>query len=409
MLSGLRALDLTGETGFLCGKLLARFGIDVLKIEKPGGDPARQRGPFYKDTPDPEKSLYWFAFNESKRGITLDIETAEGQELFRKLVKTADFVIESFYPGYMESLGLDYSRLSAIRPGLIMASITPFGQTGPYRDYKGTDIVIMATGGVMSLTGKPDGIPCRLSPEHAYCLGGTYAAVAVLTACYYRQRTGEGQYIDVALSECAVRENYSEVPVSWKFGHYTAGRHGDIMFRYGVNTRTIWPCKDGHVTWTLFGGTIGATENKALTKWLEEEGLLGDLKGINWDKWGFDGITQAEIDRIEKPVFELLVRYTKKEIEDESMKRGLRISAVSDVKDLTESAQLKFRGYWKDIEHPELGCKITYPGHLYISNQDDAAPLSRAPLIGEHNKAIYEDELGLDSRTLANLKEKGVI
>jgi benzylsuccinate CoA-transferase BbsE subunit len=409
MLSGLRALDLTDELGFFCGKLLGQFGIDVIKIEKPGGDAAREYGPFYKDIPDPEKSLYWFAFNESKRGITLDIETGEGRDIFKKLVKKADFLIESFRPGYLESLGLGYPQLSGINPGLIMTAITPFGQTGPYRDYSGTDLVIMATGGIMSLTGKPDGIPCRLSPDHAYCLGGGYAAVATMTAYYYRQRTGEGQYIDVALSECAVRENYSEVPVSWKFGHYTAGRHGDIMFRYGVNTRTIWPCKDGHVTWTLFGGTIGATENNALARWLEEEGLLGDLKNIDWNKWGFDGITQAEIDRIERPVFELLKRYTKKEIEDESMKRGLRISAVSDVRDLTESAQLKFREYWKDIEHPELGQKITYPGHLYVSNTDNPGPRCRAPLIGEHNKIIYEDELGLDSRTVADLKEKGVI
>lgn len=409
MLSDLRALDLTNELGFFCGKLLGQFGIDVIKIEKPWGDPARKYGPFYKDIPSPEKSLYWFAFNDSKRGITLNIETEKGQEILKKLVKKADIVIESFSPGYLDRLGLGYPQLSAINPGLIMTAITPFGQTGPYRDYKGTDLVIMAIGGIMSLTGKPDGIPCRLSPNHAYCLGGTYAAVATMTAYYYRQRTGEGQYIDVALSDCAVRENYSEVPVSWKFGHYCAGRHGDIMFRYGVKTRTIWPCRDGHVTWTLFGGTIGATENKQMARWLEEEGLFGDLKGIEWDKWGFDNITQQQIDQIEKPVMELLKRYTKKEIEDESLKRGLRISAINDVRDLTENVQLKFRNYWKEIEHPELGDFILNPGHLFISDQISAKPLCRAPLIGEHNKIIYQDELGFDSRVMVDLKEKGVI
>jgi crotonobetainyl-CoA:carnitine CoA-transferase CaiB-like acyl-CoA transferase len=181
------------------------------------------------------------------------------------------------------------------------------------------------------------------------------------------------------------------------------------MFRYGVNTRTIWSCKDGHVTWTLFGGTIGATENKNLTRWLEEEGLPGDLKDIDWDKWGFDGITQQQIDQIEKPVMALLKRYTKKEIEDESLKRGLRISAVNDVRDLTENAQLKFRQYWKDIEHPELEDCIRYPGHLFMSNRINAETRCRAPLIGEHNKIIYEDELGFESGTLADLKEKGVI
>ena len=409
MLSGLRALDLTNELGFFCGKILGQFGVDVIKIEKPGGDPARQYGPFYRDIPDPEKSLYWFAFNDSKRGITLDIETREGREIFKKLAVTADFVLESFRPGYLDGLGLGYSQLVNINPGLIMTSITPFGQSGPYRDYKGTDLVIMAMGGIMSLTGKPDSIPCRLSPDHAYCLGGSYAALATMTAYYYRQRTGEGQYIDVALVEGAVRENYNEIPVAWYFGHYTTGRYGDIMFRYGVRTRTIWPCQDGHVTWTLFGGTIGATENKHLAAWLEEEGLLGDLRDIDWDRFGFDGITQEMIDRIEKPVYELFSRHMKKEIEDESLKRGLRISAVSDVRDLTENLQLKFRQYWQNIEHPELKESVLYPGHLYLSNQVNAGPSRRAPLIGEHNKMIYEEELGLDSRTLADLKKRGVI
>ena len=133
MLSGLRALDLTGELGFFCGKLLAEFGVDVIKVEKPGGDPARKYGPFYQDTPDPEKSLYWLAFNDSKRGITLNIATDEGREIFKKLVRKADFIIESFRPGYLEGLGLGYPQLSGINPGLIMTSITPFGQTGPYR------------------------------------------------------------------------------------------------------------------------------------------------------------------------------------------------------------------------------------------------------------------------------------
>ena len=409
MLSGLRALDLTNEFGFFCGKVLAQFGVDVIKIERPGGDPARNFGPFYHDMPDPEKSLYWFAFNDSKRGITLNIETQEGQDIFKKLVKNADFLLESFPVGYMDKLGLSYKELSAIYPRLIMTSITPFGQTGPYKNYKATDLITMAMGGIMSLTGEPDGIPCRLSPNHAYCLGGTNAALATMIAYYYRTWAGKGQHIDVSLFECAVRENYSEVPTSWEFRHYNAGRHGDIMFRYNVNTRTIWPCQDGHVTWTLFGGTIGASENKQLAKWLEEEGLLGDLKDIDWDEFGFDGITQEKIDRIERPVFELLQRYNKKEIEDESLKRGLRISAVNDVKDLYENKQLQFRKYWKAIEYPELSDVIPYAGQLFISNETKTEPRYRAPLIGEHNREIYEGELGFDRTTMADLKEKGVI
>jgi crotonobetainyl-CoA:carnitine CoA-transferase CaiB-like acyl-CoA transferase len=409
MLSGLRALDLTNESGFFCGKILAEFGVEVIKIEPPGGESARRYGPFYKDALDLEKSLYWFAFNDSKKGITLNIEAPESRDIFRKLVIKADFILESFPPGYMKKLGLDYPTLSAINPAIILTSISPFGQTGPYKDFKGTDLVAMAMGGIMSLTGKPGGVPCRLSPDHAYCLGGANAALATMIAYYYRSWSGEGQHVDVALSECAVRENYNEVPVSWEFRRYNAGRHGDLMFRYNVYTRTIWPCKDGHVTWTLFGGTIGASENKQLAAWLEEEKLLGDLKDIDWDKFGFDGITQAMIDRIEKPVFELLKQFTKKEIEDASLKRGLRISAVNDVKDLYENIQLRFRNYWQDITHPELDNSIPYAGQLFMSSETRTGPRHRAPLIGEHNREIYRGELGWSENYFKELSEKGVI
>lgn len=150
MLSPYRVLDLTDEKGLLCGKLLGDLGADVIKIEPPGGDTSRNVGPFYKDIPDPERSLFWFAFNTSKRGITLDIETADGQDVFKRLVTSADFVIESFPPGHMDRLGLGYPALNEINPGVIMVSISPFGQTGPYKDYKSPDIVACAMGGQMS-------------------------------------------------------------------------------------------------------------------------------------------------------------------------------------------------------------------------------------------------------------------
>ena len=152
LLAPYRALDITDEKGLMCGKILADMGADVIKVEKPGGDLARRIGPFYHDDPNPEKSLYWFAYNTNKRGITLDIETSDGQDIFKQLVKTADFVIESFDPGYMSSLGLGYADLEKINPRIIMVSITPFGQSGPYveQGYKVNDMIVWALGGHMS-------------------------------------------------------------------------------------------------------------------------------------------------------------------------------------------------------------------------------------------------------------------
>jgi benzylsuccinate CoA-transferase BbsE subunit len=147
LLKGYRALDLTEGGCQICGKVLGDMGADVIKIEPPGGSPSRKTGPFYKDDPDPQKSLFWMAYNTSKRGVTLNIEKPQGMALFKRLLKTSDIVVENFRPGYMESLGLGYSELDKIKPGIIMTSITPFGQTGPLSHYKGADIVVWAMGG----------------------------------------------------------------------------------------------------------------------------------------------------------------------------------------------------------------------------------------------------------------------
>ena len=202
MLSLYRVLDLTDEKGLFCGKLLGDLGADVIKIERPGGNPARNIGPFYHDEPQSEKSLFWWAFNTSKRGITLDIENAEGQENFKKLVDTADFIIESFPPGYLAKLGLDYPALQQINPGIIMVSISPFGQTGPYKDFKGPDIVVWAMGGHMYPFGDADRPPVRISHHsQAYLHAGVEAAVGAMMALYHRQMTGQGQQVDLSIQD----------------------------------------------------------------------------------------------------------------------------------------------------------------------------------------------------------------
>jgi len=204
LLAPYRALDLTDEKGFLCGKMLADMGADVIKIEKPGGDTARKKGPFYHDDPDPEKSLYWFAFNTNKKGITLNIDAVDGREILRRLVKTADFLIESFDPGYLNNLGLGYTDLEKINPRIIMVSITPFGQSGPYveEDYQVNDMIAWALGGTMYVSGDPDRPPNQISFPHAYLHGGAEGAQAAMLALYARELIGEGQHVDVSIQQC---------------------------------------------------------------------------------------------------------------------------------------------------------------------------------------------------------------
>jgi len=226
-LADYRVLDLTTDTCAYCGKILADLGADVIRIEPPGGDPSRNTGPFYKEAPDPEKNLNWWAYNTSKRGVTLNLETAEGKDLLRRLANTADALIESFPPGYMDSLGLGYAALSEANPGIIVTSISAFGQTGPYRDWKGPDIVGWALGGQAFTTGDEDRAPCRISFPQAYLHAANHAASATLAALYHREITGEGQYIDVSMQEavvwtlmCSTRARTASYPSWWQEGSW---------------------------------------------------------------------------------------------------------------------------------------------------------------------------------------------
>ena len=189
MLSPYRVLDLAEDECMLCAKILGDFGADVIKIEPPGGSPTRNTGPFYHDIPDPEKSLTWFFLGLNKIGITLNLETADGREIFKRLVKTADFVVESFEPGHMPSLGLGYQELEKIKPDIIMTSITPFGQSGPYAHYKVTDIVGVALSGMMWLYGEADRAPVRIPAPQFYLQGGLQAATGTMVAHYHRELT----------------------------------------------------------------------------------------------------------------------------------------------------------------------------------------------------------------------------
>ena len=411
MLSQYRVLDLTDEKGPLCGKILGDLGADVIKIEKPSGDPARRIGPFYKDIPDPQNSLYWFAFNTIKRGITLDIETADGREIFRKLAKSADIIVESFPPGHMNKLGLGYSTLREINPRIIMTSITPFGQTGPYKDLKASDIVLIAMGGWMYLCGDPDHPPVRVSSPQAYLNAGAEAAVASLIALYYRERTGIGQYVDVSIQQSLIWTGFN-APAFWQLNEKILKREGP--FRVGISSdvrlRQTWPCQDGFVSFTLFGGKTGARTNRKLTEWMTEEGMSDQfLREMDWENWDMAKVDQQGIDRIEGAISQFLQLHSMKELYEGAVERGMMLYPVLAPKEIVENRQLEARDFWVSLEHPELGTAITYPGAFVKASEVNCEPKHRAPLIGEHNLDIYEGELGLSREELGMLRQAGII
>ncbi len=410
MLSPFRVLDLTDENGFLCGKMLADMGADVIKVEKPGGDPARRFSPFYHDLPHPEKSLFWFAFNANKRGITLDIETSDGQDILRRLVAKADFVIESFRPGYLDELGLGYADLAGVNPRVILTSISHFGQDGPYRDYSGSDIVDVALGGLMHVCGDADRAPLRIALPQAALHGSAEAAVGTLVAHYHRESTGEGQHVDVSIHESQVTTGL-DLQLHWAMNRRNVRRAGPFRHRPDSSTvtRYSWPCKDGYVTWALYGGA-GASLGKKLMDWVDSEGFADDfLKDQNWASLDMSKYTQEMLDRVAVPMTRFFMSHTKADLMEQAIKRGVPVYPVFTAKDILQDRQLTTRDFWTEIEHPELGDTITYPGPFVKASQTPCVAKRRAPLIGEHNLEVYEGDLGFSRRDVVVLKQAGII
>ena len=410
LLSPYRVLDLTDEKGFVCGRILGDFGADVVKVERPGGDPCRNIGPFYKDIPHPEKSLFWFAYNANKRGITLNIESTEGKEVFKKLVKNADVVVESFPPGYMSSLRLGHDELSRVNPSIIMTSITPFGQTGPYKDFKGPDLITWSIGGMSQVSGDPDRPPLRVSFPQSYPHGGAIGATATTFALYYRGLTGKGQYIDVSIQEQVVR-TLVNVRQFWDVGGIKLTRAG--QFRTGLSTisdqRLIWQCRDGYINYTTYGGKTGAVSNQSLADWIKSDGIEDDyLNSIDWSEYDIAKATGEQFARIEKPLSKFFMSHTRSELFQGAMERKIMLYPVNSPEDITEDPQLKDRAFWEELEHPELSEIITYPGAFVKFSETACGLRRRAPLIGEHNREIYT-ELGLTEKDLTRLKQGGVI
>ncbi len=410
MLSHCRALDLTDDKGFLCGKILADLGADVIKVESPGGDPSRRIGGFWGDVPDPEKSLYWFAYNSNKRGITLNIESAEGRDILKKLVKTADFVIESFPPGYLDKLGIDYTDLSGINKGIILASITPFGQEGPYRDYKDSDIVVMGMSGTLYQTGEFDGPPVHISMPQACLHAGADAAVGCMVAYYHREATGEGQHVDISMQQSAAWFQANAMP-TWELNKGILRRAG--AFRAGmskdVGQRQVWPCKDGYLFFNVIGGRTGAKSLSALVAWMDNEGLATDYqRNMDWDNFDMFTVTREEMQQVLQPVGEFFLRHTSQELLKGAVSKGVSLGPLSSMHDLLNDECLEERHFWKEIEHPELGASLTYPREFVRSSETDCSMRFRAPLIGEHNDEVFS-KIGISGKELESLKQTGVI
>jgi benzylsuccinate CoA-transferase BbsE subunit len=414
-LASIRVLDLTEGGCMLGGKLFADAGADVIKIEPPGGSPSRI-GPYYKNIQDPQKSLYWFAFNTSKRGITLNLLKPEGQELFKKLVKTADIVLESFSPGYMDGLKVGYADLCKVNPDIIYSAITPFGQSGPKANLKASDLTVMASSGYLNACGDPDRAPVWIGFPQASLYAGCEGAIGAMTAYWYRLTSKEGQFVDVSMQESNMSANMNSLQF-WDMNKVDYNRQGSVSFvaATGVKQPIYFRCKDGYVMILALGGNPPyAPSSESLVKWMKEEGKCPEwLEKLDWWKdYNAAVLKQDLADKVGKAIEEFTLTKTKAELYEEGAfsrnRHPILIAPVSSTKDISEDVQPKARNYWVKVPHPELKDSLPYCGQYIPMSESPVELKHRAPLIGEHNKEIYA-ELGIVEKDQAALKIQGII
>ncbi len=391
-LVGLRVLDLTSYLAQHCARALGDMGADVIKVEPPDGDPARMLPPFAGNIEHPERSLRFIHANRSKRGVTLNISDESDREAISKLAARADILVEDSKPGYLDSVGLGYDDLKAANPNLVYVSITPFGQTGPYRDYKASDLVGFAMGGYMYVTGWPHTPPTKLWGSQAYHTASNRAYIAILLALYHRMATGEGQYIDVSMQE-AVAATTEHVNTTYNYTGEPAVRCG---FRHGGQFVATWKCKDGYASITT--NTRAAWDD--LRAWMDRDGMAGDLMDEQYnDHFVLRGEHSAHIEKL---VQAWAMLHTRQEITEFGQSNHHPWGPAATADEILTNEQLWGRGYLTTVESQD-GRPMVCAGDPYRLSEFPQPVRRTAPAPGEHNAEVLSGILGLSPEEIARL------
>lgn len=392
-LSGITVLDLTTRVaGPYATKLLAMFGAHVIKVEPPGrGDISRWLGPFLNDTPNPEQSALFAYLNTGKKSITLDITKPSGGALCRALAAHCDLVVEDFTPGILTGLSLAHADLAHIRPTLSMVSITPYGQTGPYRTASWSTITLFAMGGQMAMTGEPDRSPLMPYGYQAEYQLGLNAYAASVTAVYGARMNGRGQHVDIAGIEIQAATLEGTMPRAAYAGEVSR-RRGN----HGSATSGVYPCKDGYI------GILAIARN-----WPALVGMLGMPELMADPRFKTAADRRAHDDDVQAILYGWFLERTKMEILDRAGAAKAPVSPILTVQELFASPQLQERGFFQRVTHPVLGDQW-YPGPPFnlTATPGQIAP---APLLGQHNAETFSTILGLGTQQLVQLAAQGII
>jgi crotonobetainyl-CoA:carnitine CoA-transferase CaiB-like acyl-CoA transferase len=399
LLDGVRVIELSHRlAGSFCAKLLADQGARALKIEPPGrGDASRYEPPFLGDRPSADNSSLFLAYNTNKRGITLDVASPSGRELLQRLLVDQDILIESYQPGELAALGLSYDVLHEMFPRLIVVSITPFGQTGPYRHYQGTDLIAQAMGGFLYMTGQGDRPPMGTALEQTEVVAARNAAIAIMVSLLKQGESGQGQHIDVSIMEAVVSTPPNFIHL-YSFGGVISGR-GFFSDRAVLDGMHI-PTRDSDVTLTTAG--TGGNPMETWAEFLDEPRLrdrkfaTGQGRSENWREL-------LEIMR------DKLSAWHAHDFFQQAMDRRLVVGVVQSAKEVANCPHLEARGSFATHDHPEVGA-LRYPGAGFLVNGENPVVAHRpAPHLGEHNYEVYCNELGLSADELALLQAAGIV
>ncbi|HLY67538.1 MAG TPA: CoA transferase [Chloroflexota bacterium] len=411
-LGGLRVLDAADESGFICGRILADAGADVIKVEPPEGDTGRRVPPFAGDEPGIERSLTWLAGNVNKRGVTCNLETESGRALFRRLVERADVLLESFEPGYLDSLGLGYEALAAANPRIILTSITPFGSEGPLARCPAGDLEVAAASGGLWLAGDEGRPPVRTTLPQSPAWAGMCAAEGTLMAVLAREANGRGQHVDVS-AQASMITAISHAPVFWdllreeqmRSGPYLTGRSVT-----GANFRMIWPCRDGYVAFALYGGPAGRHTAKQMMAWMDELGGAPEaVKRVDWDSFEVTTVSAEIVAEIEEGIGPFLLKLTRQEFFQGVIARNMLGYPVATVEDIWRDEQLIARDFHQQVAAPWDGGSVPFPGSFALFDGSRPAIRRTAPRLGEHNSEVYCGELGLTTDELIALRGERAI
>ncbi len=397
-LTGYRILDLTDSNGAYCTKVLADLGADVVKIEKPEGDPGRNKPPFLGDIPHSEISLHFLHRNANKRGVTLNIESVQGKAIFLKLVENADVLVENSGPDYLPGLGLGYEELEKVNPKLIMASITEFGTEGPYRDHKGSNLVDFALSGTMITSGTPGKVPCMMPGSPAYDSASIHASISIVAALFMRGDSEEGQLIQVSVHETSRLGLYPWIIPN---DHYAVNHDAPPPtpeVRMGSSIYPVYPCKDGFIR------VIALTPRQwdALVRVLDNPDVL------QMPEWRDFMYRIGNANDLYFLMVEFTKQYTMLELFEAGSREGVPIAPILKLDDFYNSPHTTARQFFVELDHPIAG-KGKYPGPPYKWSETPTVMHRVAPCLGEHNKQIFCRELKFSKDELVTLRAIGAI